>query len=95
MSTQARKYKVTIFGESYTLVSDEPEQHVVESARNVDSLMSAISRDSGIVDVKKLAVLVSLQLASELRHLKTGNEALKNERNRLDSLLGQGLDDLV
>ncbi len=95
MSTQAKKYKVTIFGESYTLVSDEPEQHVVESAQNVDTLISVISRDSGIVDVKKLAVLVALQLASELKHQKTGNEALKSERTRLGSLLARELDKLT
>jgi cell division protein ZapA len=93
MNTSAKKYKVTIFGESYTLVSDESEKHIVDAALQVDKLMSDIAR-AGVTDVKKVAVLVALQFSSELKHLKQDLELHTLEQDRLTTLLDQGLVDL-
>jgi cell division protein ZapA (FtsZ GTPase activity inhibitor) len=94
MNTTAKKYKVTIFDESYTLVSDESEKHIVDSALQVDKLMSDIARQAGVTDVKKLAVLVALQFSSELKHLKENLEMHNLEKDRLATLVDQGLSDL-
>jgi cell division protein ZapA (FtsZ GTPase activity inhibitor) len=62
-----KKYKVPIFGESYSFVSDEPEESLVFSAQHVDELMKLIAEKSGISDQKRIAVLTAVQLASRLR----------------------------
>lgn len=46
------RYKVTIAGESYFLVSDEPEEHVRAVARHVDELMRALA-NAGLTDDPK------------------------------------------
>ncbi len=70
MICDTKKYKVTIFGESYVLVSDEPEGRLSRSTALVDALMQDIAQQSGITDVKKLAVLAALQVASTLARLE-------------------------
>lgn len=60
-----RTLEITILGESYTLITDESETHLVQAARAVDEIMRVI-KQVGITDQKKIAVLASLQLASKL-----------------------------
>jgi cell division protein ZapA (FtsZ GTPase activity inhibitor) len=65
-----KKYKVSLLGEPYMLVSDEPEEHLLLSAQRVDDLMKHIAERSGISDLKRIAVLASLQLANQIQHLE-------------------------
>jgi len=62
-----KKYKISIFGESYTVVSDESEEHLTSSAQRVDTLMRQIAEKSGISDSKRIAVLAALQCATQLK----------------------------
>lgn len=78
-----RKYKITIGGESYFLVSDEPEERVHAVARLVDQQMKAIAEAGHSDDPKRVAVLVALQCASKmlasaelLEHYQAHNELL-------------------
>lgn len=64
-SRTVQRYKVTIGGESYFLVSDEPEEHVRAVAKLVDSQMQMIAQLGGD-DPKRVAVLVALQCASKM-----------------------------
>lgn len=59
------KYKVSIFGESYFLVSDESQEHIDAVAFLVDSYMREIAEKNQIAQSKRIAVLVALQLASK------------------------------
>lgn len=61
---KARNYKVTIFGDRYSLITDESESHVAKAALLVDSLMQQVAKKIKNADNKKVAVLVALQLAS-------------------------------
>ncbi len=63
----ARRIKVTIAGELYTLLSDESEDQVQSAADEVDILMGDIARRSGIIDTRKVAVLAALQCVSQKR----------------------------
>ena len=63
--SSANKIKVTIFGESYTLVTDEPEALVRASAQAVDALMTDMGKRAGSVDARKLAVFAAIQFASK------------------------------
>ncbi|MGB8367176.1 MAG: cell division protein ZapA [Candidatus Babeliales bacterium] len=67
MKTNEKKsYKVQIFGDPYTLVSDEVENNILQSARLVDELMKSINQDYRITDPKKIAVLTALRIMHKL-----------------------------
>ena len=66
MSKQVHKYKVTIAGESYFLVSDEPEARILEVARYVDDQIRSIALAGHSDDPQRLAVLVALQCTSKM-----------------------------
>lgn len=61
-----KKFKATIFGESYVLVSDESDKHLSMIEDLVNKKMQDIAKKMNISDVKKLAVLAALQVCSEL-----------------------------
>lgn len=63
----SRRIKVTISGESYVLISDEPEEQVQSAVYEVNVLMDEIARHSGIIDTRKVAVLAALQCVSQKR----------------------------
>ncbi len=66
MSKELKKYKVTIAGESYFLVSDEPEEHIKYVADRVDEQMRTIAQSGHSDDPQRLAVLVALQSTSKM-----------------------------
>ncbi len=65
-TAQIKKYKVTIAGESYFLVSDEPEERVKAVAQLVDTRMKKLAQLSRSDDSKRIATLVALQCASTM-----------------------------
>lgn len=75
--------EVTIFGERYTLVSDESVEHIESSARLVNQVMDGIKR-AGVSDEKKVAVLASLQLASKMLKMEEEREGFIEEKSHLD-----------
>lgn len=91
MKNEPKKYKLNIFGESYTLVSDEAESHVTAAAQVVDDLMTTMAKSFGSQDGKKLAVLVALQLSSQLLQAKSQMTHYKSEKERLAAVVDQGL----
>lgn len=84
VSEKLKKYKVSIFGESYYLISDEPEKHVMNAAQLVDSCMKEIAHKSKDTEIKRIAVLVALQLASQALIAKS---AIENNQKHCDKLL--------
>ena len=71
MSAEIKKYKARIFGELYSIKSDEDEKFVAEIVATVDSLMKEISiNSSGALDGKQVAVLAALKIAQELLELQ-------------------------
>lgn len=56
---------VSIFDESYSLVTDESEILLHKAASLVDERMRKIAR-AGFQDIQKIAVLVALQVTHEL-----------------------------
>jgi cell division protein ZapA len=61
---------VTIFGNEYSLITNESENYVSNAAQRVNELMNEIAGASTAVDEKKIAILAALRLASELMQLK-------------------------
>lgn len=75
MKSERTQYKVDIFGVNYILVSDESAELVMQTTRLVDSLMRDISVKNTEITTEKIAVLVAVQLASQL-------VSLKNEKDK-------------
>ena len=67
-------YKLLIFGDHYSIVSDESQAQLAKSAAQVDALMKEIAAKAAHVDEKRIAVLVALQLASKLLALESSKE---------------------
>jgi len=77
MKKEKTPYRVNILDEHYSLVSDEPAELVFNAAHIVNSLMKEVAlKNAGNigVDIKKIAILAALQLASQLVSLKNVHE---------------------
>jgi len=83
MMDKAKNYQVRIFDDSYSLLSDESENHVAQSAALVDSLMKEIADKSSISDQKKIAILAALRMASKLLHIEKNIEQRDFEEEKL------------
>ena len=57
---------MTIAGESYFLVSDEPEERINRVAQYVDDHMRRIAQMGHADDPQRLAILVALQTTSKM-----------------------------
>jgi len=75
-----QEYKVSIYGDLYTLKSDEPSDRVVQAASMVDSMMKEIAGTTH-VDAKNLAVMAALILANKLLAVdKQQHDSVQNEK---------------
>ncbi len=66
MTAEDRKTEVEIFGERYTLRSDDAPEHLHKVADYVDSKFRELMQLSPMLGPSKAAVLVSVNLADEL-----------------------------
>jgi len=90
--SESKSYKVTIFGCTYTLVSDESEAHILQSAELVDTLMKEIATKSKIADSSKVAVLAALRVASKLISMEsTVHTNDNNQKMLIDRIDKEGL----
>ena len=70
MTNEKKRYKVTIFGQEYTLISSEHEEQVREAARLVDETMQEIAGKSVAIDQQKIATLAALHMATSVVQAK-------------------------
>ena len=78
---EAKKYKIQILGETYSLLSDEAAD---KAAEMVDLLATEIAVESGITDTRKIIILTALKLASKVMNFEADQEGF-----------GQRLADLI
>jgi cell division protein ZapA (FtsZ GTPase activity inhibitor) len=88
-----KSYKVTICGNSYALITNEPEDHVIKAAQRVDALIQEIVSKSPGVDEKKVAVLVALRLASHNLQLEAEATAQQHIKEQLVDIIDRELRD--
>jgi len=74
-----RLTQVDIFGQSYTLRSEDDSAYIHDLAAYVDNRMRQIADSSSTVDSLKVAILTALNVADELHQIK--REA---EKQRMD-----------
>jgi len=87
MMDEAKSYKVCIFDDQYSLLSDEPEDHVQSLARHVDMVMREISVRAQGASQKKIAVLAALQFASHAKGMEEQLQDLEGVQKRLSELI--------
>lgn len=85
--SNVKQYKVTIFGDHYSLMSDESDESILKAASMVDAMMKEIADKSKIQDGKKVAVLAALRVASVLTKLESEREAEKRHYQKLNDLI--------
>lgn len=82
MEKKAQGCKVLIFGHEYSLVTTESENHIVQSARQVDAIMREIASPAVVTDERKIAVLAALRIASKMLKLEEdiANSVIRQDR---------------
>ena len=88
---EAKRIEVLLYGESYSVLSDEPEIKVLEIAKQVDELMRLIARRTGLSDVKKIAVLTVLKLATSQHKLEESAAHYQKTCEQLINLVNDSL----
>jgi cell division protein ZapA len=86
--------QVTIYGQHYTVRSEDNPERVKRLAERVDELMREIA-NRGVIDSNRAAVLACLHMADELDRMSTELNVIKQvpeARQKLSDLL-QLLDD--
>lgn len=86
MTTDHRAADVEIFGERYTLRSDDGPDYLQRVAEYVDSKFRELVKQSPSLVPSKVAVLVSVNIADEL--FKQSEEARRREQEALARIDG-------
>lgn len=84
---ESRVYKITIFNDDYSIVSDEPEERIVRSAQLIDSFMKEAFAVSSLADQKKIAVLAGLRLASKVVELENEKASVTEKLATLSAVI--------
>jgi cell division protein ZapA (FtsZ GTPase activity inhibitor) len=67
MSGDTKSYKITILGDTYSLVSDEPQSVIDDVAKHIGQVTASIKASAPqIIDDKKVSVLALLQVTIDL-----------------------------
>jgi len=89
MNNTIKSYQLEIFGNNYTLLSDESEQHVIKSAQLVDTYMNEIAEKVPIENHQRIAVLAAIRLASILLYKEVELDGYKLEIEKMVQLISR------
>lgn len=87
MMNAVQKYKVTILGQSYTLISDEVEHDIHAATQLVDATLQKLVAQSSTSDVNKLALLTALEIALKQVQLEQSIALQADQQAKLMHLL--------
>lgn len=90
-----RMVDVRIWGQSFTVASEEREDHLRRVAELVDRKMREVSRGSGAngISTVDVAILAALNIASEYQKLREESEVMRKAIDGLSSRVQVWLDD--
>lgn len=69
--------EVQILGESYTIASETSTDYTRRVAEHVDTTAREIREETGVVDVKKVAILAALAVTDQLFRMREGVDVVK------------------
>ncbi|MDT8859450.1 cell division protein ZapA [Alkalihalobacillus sp. MEB130] len=83
MAKQKGKQRITvsIYGQQYTVVGEEPPNYVKDVAHIVDQKMREIKKMNPYLDTTRLAVLTAVNIVDDYMKLKKENEMLNEKVN--------------
>jgi cell division protein ZapA (FtsZ GTPase activity inhibitor) len=79
--------KISILGKSYLINTDETQEDVFAAAHLVDSMLKEGTGKTPVTDESKVAVIVALQLATELNKALSKLSGLEGKIEQLNDLL--------
>jgi len=85
--------KVTIYNQTYSLVSQGEPADIIAVAREVDQLMHSIGEKIGSSDPSRVAVLACMHLADRLRALEDMKQKLNHRAEEFATMLEQVLEE--
>jgi cell division protein ZapA (FtsZ GTPase activity inhibitor) len=84
--------KVIIFGEQYSLVTNESEHALLQASSLVDMTMKEIAiHATADINAKKVAILAAVRIASILLHMQAESDRLKQQETLLEAKIDQAL----
>jgi cell division protein ZapA (FtsZ GTPase activity inhibitor) len=93
MSKILKKYKARIFGEVYTIVSDENDEFVLEVVHKVDGMMKDLAAKPAMMgDAKKIAILIALKVTQDFLSLQQEMEQDQKHCEKIMMLLNNESD---
>ncbi len=87
--------QITIRGRQYTVRGDDNEEEVATVARELDARLAEVASRTRSFDEYTIALLTALNLASELRQLRTQVKNRLSEVDREAASLAAMLDSLM
>lgn len=69
MAPILKKYTITLGAETFSIVSDEPEQVIARAIAYLEERFAQLESLHGPHDMKKLAILTALELSRDLAQL--------------------------
>jgi len=88
---ETKGYKVIIFDDPYSLISDESQEKISQSANLVDSLMREIDNKLSTKDPKKIAVLAALHIANKVLKVEEELKRYISRESELVTILERSL----
>jgi cell division protein ZapA len=90
---EKKSVRVTIYNQSFSLVTNEDPAEIQALAEMVDELISGIAARSGNIESTRLAILACMHLADQLRSVERDLTQLKarveNKAKQFTGLLDQ------
>ena len=90
MKPEVKKYTITVFGDSYTIISDESEECILNAAIQIDQLMKEIAAKAPDMQAQKIAILAALKVALAMQAITLEHNqtkvAIKNLIQTMPSL---------
>ena len=80
-----RAVDVRILGQTFTVTSDEGDDHLHKVAALVDAKMKELASSPKVVTTANVAILAALNIASEYQKLKDEQEVVQHAIERLSS----------
>ena len=87
MVAEAKKYKVSILGETYSLVSDESEEVVNRSFALIEELINDISTKSSTLTGSKIVAFALIKAALKANIVLFELDSYKKKEKRLEEIL--------
>lgn len=79
--------KISVLGKNYLISTDEAQEDVFAAAHLIDTMLKEQVSKVSVNDESKAAIIVALQLATDLNKILSRLSALENKIEQLNDLI--------